>query len=126
VEELEAAPEGGNKPVSLESRTPLDERETVGHSRFDVFFGMRLSNTVMFAIVVAQAWTLGKNGTQSIHSAANAARALRPVAGALSSVLFAVGFIGTGFLAVPVLAASASVGIAGMFGKDCGFSRSVA
>jgi NRAMP (natural resistance-associated macrophage protein)-like metal ion transporter len=125
VEKLEAAPEGGNKAVSLKARSATDARQTLRHGRFDVFFGMGLSNLVMFAIVVSTASTLGASGSQNIQSAADAARALRPIAGGLSSALFAIGFIGTGFLAVPVLAASASVGIAGMFGKDWGFSRSV-
>jgi NRAMP (natural resistance-associated macrophage protein)-like metal ion transporter len=125
VEELEAAPEGGNEAVSLKARSATDARQTLRHGRFDVFFGMGLSNLVMFAIVVSTASTLGASGSQNIQSAADAARALRPIAGGLSSALFAIGFIGTGFLAVPVLAASASVGIAGMFGKDWGFSRSV-
>ena len=125
VEELEAAPEGGDKAVSLKARTTADARQTLRHSRFDVFFGMGLSNLVMFAIVVSTASTIGKSGSQNIQSAADAARALRPVAGSLSSVLFAVGFIGTGFLAIPVLAGAASVGLAGMFNKEWGFSRSV-
>lgn len=90
-------------------------------SRFDVFTGISLSQLVMFAIIAA---TLGAHGGTKISSAADAAKALQPVAGGMSTVLFAVGFIGTGFLAVPVLAGSASVGIAGLLDKDWGFERS--
>jgi NRAMP (natural resistance-associated macrophage protein)-like metal ion transporter len=124
VEQLEAEPEGGNTAVGLEQRSNRDARIRLRHDRFDVFFGMSLSNVVMFAIVVSTASTIGKSSA-NIQSAADAARALRPIAGGLSSALFAIGFIGTGFLAVPVLAGAASIGIAGMFDKNWGFSRSV-
>jgi Mn2+/Fe2+ NRAMP family transporter len=76
----------------------------------------------MFAIIVVTATTLhGK----TIRSAADAANALKPVAGHWSSVLFALGFIGTGMLAIPVLAGSGAAGMAGLLGKRWGFSRSV-
>ena len=76
----------------------------------------------MFAIIVATAATLhGK----TISSAADAAAALKPVAGHWSSVLFALGFIGTGMLAIPVLAGSGAAGMAGLLGRRWGFSRSV-
>jgi Mn2+/Fe2+ NRAMP family transporter len=78
----------------------------------------------MFAIIVATASTLAKNGTTKIDSAAQAADALRPVAGSVSTALFAIGFIGAGFLAVPVLAGSAAAGISGLVGRHWGFSRS--
>jgi Mn2+/Fe2+ NRAMP family transporter len=93
-------------------------------SRADVFTGMGLSNIVMFAIIVATAVTLGAHGRHDITSAADAAAALKPLAGALSSVLFSVGIIGAGALAVPVLAASGSAGFSGLLGKKWGFSRS--
>jgi Mn2+/Fe2+ NRAMP family transporter len=84
---------------------------------------MGLSNLVMFAIIVATASTIGQGGGNEITSAAEAATALRPVAGRFASVLFAAGFIGTGILAVPVLAASASVGLAGLYRRPWGFSN---
>ncbi|MDQ1496126.1 MAG: hypothetical protein QOG69_2609, partial [Actinomycetota bacterium] len=58
-------------------------------------------------------------------SAAEAAAALKPVAGHWASALFAIGFIGTGMLAIPVLAGSGAAGMAGLLGKRWGFSRSV-
>ena len=124
VEDLEEEDLGGDSAVPLPRRHPDDAALKVRRSRFDVFTGMGLSNLVMFAIIVATASTLGAHGISTINSAADAAKALRPIAGNLSTVLFALGFIGTGFLAVPVLAAAASVGLAGLYDKEWGFSRS--
>ena len=122
LEELRDEPEGGDKPVALKDRTKADARFKLRTSRGDVFTGMAFSNAVMFAIIVVTATTLhGK----TISSAADAANALKPVAGHWSSVLFALGFIGTGMLAIPVLAGSGAAGMAGLLGKRWGFSRSV-
>jgi Mn2+/Fe2+ NRAMP family transporter len=60
-----------------------------------------------------------------IQSASDAARALKPVAGHFAGSLFALGFIGSGLLAIPVLAGAGSVGMAGLLGKKWGFSRSL-
>ncbi|MDX6229770.1 MAG: hypothetical protein QOI76_3160 [Frankiales bacterium] len=121
LEELRADPEGGDRAVGLEQRDPGVAKHLERTSRADVFVGMTFSNAVMFAIIVATAATLhGK----TISSAADAANALRPVAGHWSSVLFAMGFIGTGMLAIPVLAGSGAAGMAGLLGKRWGFSRS--
>jgi len=122
LEELRAEPEGGDQPVALKNRTKEDAKYKQRTSRGDVFTGMAFSNAVMFAIIVVTATTLhGKK----INSAADAANALKPVAGHWSSVLFALGFIGTGMLAIPVLAGSGAAGMAGLLGKRWGFSRSV-
>ncbi|HEU5004011.1 MAG TPA: divalent metal cation transporter [Actinomycetota bacterium] len=124
VEELRAEPEGGRRPVSLKNRPRGEQATKERTSRADVFTGMAFSNIVMFAIIVATAATLGAHGKTHVTSAASAAEALRPVAGKLSSVLFALGFIASGFLAVPVLAGSGSAGMAGLLHKSWGFSRS--
>jgi Mn2+/Fe2+ NRAMP family transporter len=79
----------------------------------------------MFAIIVATAETLHAHGKTTVQSAAQAAEALKPFAGHFASVIFALGFIGSGLLAIPVLAGSGSVGMAGLLGKKWGFSRSV-
>jgi NRAMP (natural resistance-associated macrophage protein)-like metal ion transporter len=122
VEELEAEPEGGDQAVPLTERGAVEAKFKERTSRADVFTGMVFSNTVMFAIIVATASTLhGKK----IGSAAQAAAALKPVAGHWASALFALGFIGTGMLAIPVLAGSGAAGMAGLLGKKWGFSRSV-
>ncbi|MGH8888652.1 MAG: Nramp family divalent metal transporter [Acidothermaceae bacterium] len=122
LEDLRDEPEGGDRVVRLKQRTHAAAKLKSRTSRADVFSGMAFSNAVMFAIIVATATTLhGKK----IGSAADAAAALKPVAGHWSSLLFALGFIGTGMLAVPVLAGSGAAGMAGLLGKRSGFSRSV-
>jgi NRAMP (natural resistance-associated macrophage protein)-like metal ion transporter len=122
LEELRDEPEGGDEPVALKDRTKADARFKQRTARGDVFTGMAFSNAVMFAIIVVTATTLH---SKKISSAADAANALKPVAGHWSSVLFALGFIGTGMLAIPVLAGSGAAGMAGLLGKRWGFSRSV-
>ena len=122
IEELRDEPEGGNKPVPLQERDALDAKLKQRISRLDVGTGMAFSNVVMFAIIVATGATLGKSGSVKIESAAQAASALHPVAGGVSTALFAIGFIGAGILAVPVLAGSAASGIAGLTGRRWGFS----
>jgi Mn2+/Fe2+ NRAMP family transporter len=79
--------------------------------RVDTFLGMAFSNLISIAIVLATAATLHLNGTTNIQSAADAAEALRPVAGRFAFLLFALGIIGTGLLAVPVLAGSAAFAV---------------
>src|ERR1039457_6483300 len=124
IEEMRDAPEGGARaqPLKRLSRRRAGKKERM--SRLDVFTGMAFSNVVMFAIIVATAQTLHIHHLTHIQSAAQAAKALRPFAGRFASLIFALGFIGSGLLAIPVLAASGSVGMAGLLGKEWGFSRS--
>jgi Mn2+/Fe2+ NRAMP family transporter len=77
---------------------------------------MAFSNLISLAIIMAAAATLHRHGITEIGSAAEAAEALRPVAGQFAFALFALGIIGTGFLAVPVLAGSAAFAVAEIFG----------
>ncbi len=83
--------------------------------RTDVTAGMVLSNLVAWFIIVTTASTLFQHGINNIDSAPKAAEALKPIAGNLSYALFALGIIGTGLLAVPVLAGSAAYAIAETF-----------
>ncbi len=83
--------------------------------RTDVTFGMLFSNLVMWFIIVTTASTLFRHGITNIDSAPKAAEALRPIAGDFAYLLFAVGIVGTGFLAVPILAGSAAYAIAETF-----------
>jgi Mn2+/Fe2+ NRAMP family transporter len=76
--------------------------------RIDVWSGMFLSNLVMFAIIVATAATLFSHGITEISSVQDAAIALRPLAGEQTYLLFTIGVIGAGLLAVPILAGSVS------------------
>ena len=118
-------PEGGSEPQPLGKQSPARARRKERTSRLDVFVGMTFSNLVMFAIIVATAQTLHSHNITNIESAAQAAKALKPFAGHFASALFALGFIGSGLLAIPVLAGAGSVGLAGLLGKQWGFSRSV-
>ncbi len=85
------------------------------HIMFDTVFGMVISNTVAFFIIVTTAATLHAHGLTHIQTAEQAAEALRPIAGVLTFALFAAGIIGTGLLAVPVLAGSAAYAVAEAF-----------
>ena len=90
--------------------------------RGDVAAGMSSGVFVMFAIMVTSAATLGKNGITSIGTADEAALALEPLAGSAAKYLFALGILGTGLLAVPVLAGSTSYALAETFGWREGLS----
>ena len=89
-------------------------------ARLDVTSGMLFSNLVMFFIMLTTGATLHASGRTEIETAREAAEALRPLAGDGAYLLFGVGLIGTGLLAVPVLAASASFAIAEVFGWRSG------
>jgi Mn2+/Fe2+ NRAMP family transporter len=125
LEEMREEPAGGKRAQPLRRQSPARARRKQRTSRLDVFVGMTFSNVVMFAIIVATAETLHAHNETNIQSAAQAAEALKPFAGHFASALFALGFIGSGLLAVPVLAGSGSVGMAGLLGREWGFSRSV-
>lgn len=90
--------------------------------RGDVAAGMSTGIFVMFAIMVTSAATLGKNGITSIGTADEAALALEPLAGSAAKYLFTLGILGTGLLAVPVLAGSTSYALAETFGWREGLS----
>jgi NRAMP (natural resistance-associated macrophage protein)-like metal ion transporter len=86
------------------------------HINTDTWVGMCFSNAVAFFIIVTTAATLHVSGVAKVETAAQAAEALRPIAGNLAFFLFSLGIIGTGFLAVPVLAGSAAYAAAETFG----------
>jgi NRAMP (natural resistance-associated macrophage protein)-like metal ion transporter len=115
----------------LEGNTTLSMRQgavTKNHlksMRVDVWFGMLVSNAVMFFIIAACAAVLFSHGITEITSAAQAAEALRPFAGNATYILFAVGIIGTGMLAIPVLAGSSSYAIAESFKWRSGLSNTL-
>ncbi len=113
----------------LEGKTTLKLRQEettpqeVKNMRTDVWSGMFLSNLVMFFIIAACAATLNAAGITNIETAAQAAEALRPIAGERAYWLFALGIIGTGMLAVPILAGSASYAISESMGWKFGLYR---
>ena len=89
----------------------------------DTYIGMILSNVIALCIVVATAVTLNQQGITNIQTSSQAAEALRPVAGEFAFALFALGIIGTGLLAVPVLAGSAAYAVSEVFGWKSGLSH---
>lgn len=113
----------------LQGKTTLRERQSatkpgeVKAMRIDVWSGMFLSNLVMFFIIAACGGILFPHGITQINSAAQAAQALKPFAGNATYLLFAVGIIGTGLLAIPVLAGSSSYAIAEALGWKEGLYR---
>lgn len=124
IEDMREEEAGGDRPLKLAKRTRRAAKEKQNTSRFDVFFGMAFSNIVMFAIIVVTASTIGKHGHGiSIASPAQAAAALRPFAGKFATYVFALGFIGSGMLAIPVLAGAGSAGMTGLLGRPSGFSH---
>jgi NRAMP (natural resistance-associated macrophage protein)-like metal ion transporter len=126
VEEQEAAP--GEKALKL---APEQESSQLKPMRTDTYLGMAISNVIAFFIILDTAATLHVHGVTDIQSATQAAESLRPLAGQLCFLLFSVGIIGTGLLAVPVLAGSAAyalaealkwpTGLERPFGKALGF-----
>jgi Mn2+/Fe2+ NRAMP family transporter len=93
------------------------------YAAWDVNIGMVVSNLVTYFIILATGATLFRAGTREIGTAAQAAEALRPLAGEAAGLLLAVGLIGSGFLAVPVLTASAAYALSEAFGWMFGLDR---
>lgn len=101
------------KPLCLTAATAGPELRRI---RIDTLVGMAFSTLISLAIVFATAATLNASGIRDIATSAQAAEALRPIAGQFAFAMFAVGIIGTGLLAVPVLAGSAAYGVTEMAG----------
>ena len=118
VEDLGPDPEAR----SLIHRPELADNE-LRRIRLDTWTGMAVCSIIAFFIVLTTSVTLHVNGVTDIKDAAQAAQALRPIAGDLAFVLFSLGIIGTGLLAVPVLAGSAAYAIAESFGWPMGLDR---
>ena len=110
VEDLRATP--GAQPLI---RDPSQAPANLRRIKVDTLVGMGFSNLIAFFILLTTAVTLNVQGVTDIQTSAQAATALRPVAGDFAFVLFGLGIIGTGMLAIPVLAASAAYAIAGAF-----------
>ena len=93
------------------------------YAALDVNIGMLFSNLVMYFIILATAATLFKAGKTDIQSATDAAEALRPLAGRAAEALLAIGLIGSGFLAVPILTGSSAYAVAEAFGWKHGLDK---
>jgi NRAMP (natural resistance-associated macrophage protein)-like metal ion transporter len=114
AQEIEEEKHSHSKPLYAAPRAAGPEMARI---RRDTLIGMSFSNLVAIFIVFAAAATLHAKGVTTIQTAAEAAEALRPVAGQFAFALFALGIVGTGLLAVPVLAGSAAYAVSEMFGR---------
>ena len=112
------------RPEAAELRAhPAYAAEHLSRIKQDTYVGMIFSNVIAICIVVATAVTLNLHGVINIQTSAQAAEALRPVAGEFAFAVFALGIIGTGLLAVPVLAGSAAYAVSEVLGWKSGLSH---
>lgn len=119
-EEVEDEEAKGEAPLIED---PTDAPEELRRIRWDTLVGMGVSNLIAFFIILTTAVTLHTQGITNIQTSAEAAEALRPVAGELAFFLFAMGVVGTGLLAVPVLAGSVGYAIGELRGWKCGLEH---
>ena len=118
VEEVKGRPQA--KPLE---RAPEQANAEFQRIRWDTYIGMLLSNMVALFIILTTAATLNAQGVTDIQTSSQAAEALRPIAGPFAFFIFALGIIGTGLLALPVLAGSAAYALGETFGWHVGLSR---
>ena len=121
VEEQRATP--GHEPLR---EAPEQARSHLARIKLDTYVGMVFSNLIAFCIMLTTAVTLHAAGQTNIGSAAQAAEALRPLAGNFAFLLFAAGIVGTGLLAIPVLAGSAAYAVAETFRWPIGLGLTLA
>jgi len=103
---------------------PEEARREIRRIEIDTYVGMGLSNLVAFFIMVTTAATLHANGVTDVQTSEQAAEALRPIAGQFAFIIFALGILGTGLLAVPVLAGSSAYALAEAMRWQAGLGRS--
>ena len=113
VEELDKAPRA--KPLA---KAPAQAPRQLARIRIDTLAGMAVSNIVALAIMISTAATLHLHGKTHIATASDAAEALKPIAGEFAFALFCLGIIGTGLLAIPVLAGSAAYALGEFSGLE--------
>lgn len=118
VEELQHHPD--ERPLTED---PAQAPRAFARMRFDTVAGMAVSNLVGLAIMISTAASLHKSGVTDIRTAADAARALEPLAGKFAFVLFSLGIVGTGMLALPVLAGSAAYAVSEAEGWETGLDN---
>jgi NRAMP (natural resistance-associated macrophage protein)-like metal ion transporter len=118
VEEVNADP-----AASPLKHSPDTARKQLRRIKIDTYIGMGFSNLIALFIIVSAAATLHAAGIEDIQTSAQAAEALRPLAGDATFLLFSLGIIGTGMLAVPVLAGSAAYAVTEAFEWKSGLDR---
>jgi NRAMP (natural resistance-associated macrophage protein)-like metal ion transporter len=109
--------------ISHSKKIIIVNKRILNNMKMDVDFGMLFSNVVMFFIMVTTGTVLYNAGLQQIDTVGQAAKALEPLAGKLTYLLFALGVIGTGFLAIPILAGSLSYILAETFNWEEGLDK---
>jgi Mn2+/Fe2+ NRAMP family transporter len=102
---------------------PAEAPAQIGRIRIDTYLGMGFSNLISWFIIITTAATLNAHGITDIQTSAQAAQALRPIAGEFASAVFAAGIVGIGLLAVPVLAGSAAYALGEALQWPTGLSR---
>jgi Mn2+/Fe2+ NRAMP family transporter len=100
----------------LNQSSELEAKTELRRIQWDTWGGMLYSNVAAYCIILATAVTLHATGVRDINTAAEAASALRPLAGEFAFLLFALGILGVGLMGVPVLAASAAYALSEVFG----------
>jgi NRAMP (natural resistance-associated macrophage protein)-like metal ion transporter len=120
-EEVEAEKE--NAAAQPLKQAPTQAPRELQRIRYDTWIGMALSNLIALCIMLTTAATLNTHGITNIQTSSQAAEALRPIAGALAFSIFAVGIIGTGMLALPVLAGSAAYALGEALHWPVGLAR---
>jgi Mn2+/Fe2+ NRAMP family transporter len=120
-EEVEEVKE--RKDAKPLERAPEQAPSEFRRIRIDTYIGMAISNLVALFIVISTAATLNAHGVTDIQTSAQAAEALRPIAGHFVFLIFGLGIIGTGLLALPVLAGSAAFAMGEAFGWHVGLAR---
>ena len=118
VEEVDQRPQ--SRPLI---EAPRQAQAAIARIRVDTIAGMFISNLIAVAIMIATAATLHAHGITNINTAADAASALKPIAGRFAFALFSLGIIGTGLLAIPVLAGSAGYAVAEGMGWKTGLDN---
>ena len=118
VEEIESS-----STENALKESPLQAPEQLQRIKADTYIGMGFSNLIAFFIILTTAVTLHAHGVTDIQSSAQAAEALRPIAGNFAYALFTAGIVGTGLLAVPVLAGSVAYAVSGAFDWNASLER---
>jgi NRAMP (natural resistance-associated macrophage protein)-like metal ion transporter len=123
----QASQEAEDQRIDPTAHALLDAPEQapveISRMRLDTYVGMGYSNVISLFIIVATAATLNAHGVTDIQTSAQAAEALRPIAGVFTFALFAAGIIGIGLLAVPVLAGSGAYALGEALGWTTGLDR---
>src|SRR5579859_4757972 len=123
AQEMEDARSSSGNGAAAPARPERTPREHLRRIRWDTYLGMGFSNLVAFFIIVSAAVTLHRAGITDIQTSAQAAEALRPLGGPAAFILFSLGIVGTGMLAVPVLAGSAAYAVSESFDWQSGMNR---